>query len=53
MSLLIIDPPSPFAALSAWRAHLARMQKLQRRYPKDATLTDAIRAAEEHLAAAQ
>jgi len=44
-----IDPPSPFAPVSEWRAYLSRLQAVDPRTPE---IEDAISEAEKHLAEA-
>lgn len=48
--MIIIDPPSPFAPLQAWKEFLAEMLALQVESPDDEGVAEAVTMAERNIA---
>jgi hypothetical protein len=48
--MMIIDPPSPFSALSEWRAFLEEMLELRKTHPDDEMLQEHIDMAHREIA---
>ncbi|MFZ4165304.1 hypothetical protein [Brevundimonas sp. NPDC058933] len=49
--MILIDPPSPFAPKSDWRAFLDEMEALAKEHPDDESVKEHIEEAREALAA--